>query len=257
LCLGEKSSLGFLSPDCGKIEMIANLLLTLAGYLSIGVLAAIGLHAKGLRTIDPSVAGAGAFFRVLVTPGLIALWPLMLYRWAQATRGEDPAPLPESFVSAKGLRRTHGFWIQLVAILIPLAAGAALATRRPEFPRPEPGFPKVGSEVAALPDVLEKRPGFFSDALPIDAMFRGDASGARQIELSVRDDLPAPKAALFWKSQGAASDKDGLSGAAFLGLIRGPGTHRFRLPAGVDPAAGTFFVYSLGHGEMMGSSKRG
>jgi hypothetical protein len=35
----------------------------------------------GLTRIDHGAKGAGLGFRLLILPGLIALWPLMLIRW--------------------------------------------------------------------------------------------------------------------------------------------------------------------------------
>ena len=50
-------------------------------YLLIGVLAAVALQVSGLKRLDPAVTESSRGFRVLIFPGLVALWPLMLKRW--------------------------------------------------------------------------------------------------------------------------------------------------------------------------------
>jgi hypothetical protein len=37
--------------------------------------------ALGVARIDNGAKGAGIAFRLLILPGLIALWPLMIIRW--------------------------------------------------------------------------------------------------------------------------------------------------------------------------------
>ncbi len=53
------------------------MLLFLAIYLAIGALLAIPLAFRGINTIDPAAANGSLPFRLLIIPGLIALWPLM------------------------------------------------------------------------------------------------------------------------------------------------------------------------------------
>ncbi len=49
-------------------------------YLIIGVIAAIAIHAVFLPKMDSRTEGAGVFFRLLITPGLVLLWPIMLLK---------------------------------------------------------------------------------------------------------------------------------------------------------------------------------
>ena len=44
-------------------------------YAAVGGLVATYLLARGLRRIDPAAAAAGVGFKLLVLPGLVALWP--------------------------------------------------------------------------------------------------------------------------------------------------------------------------------------
>jgi hypothetical protein len=59
----------------------AQLLLDLAaGYAGLGMAVAVAFLLLGLDRIDPAARGAYAF-RPLLLPGLVLLWPLVLWRW--------------------------------------------------------------------------------------------------------------------------------------------------------------------------------
>jgi hypothetical protein len=61
---------------------IANLLVTLAhGYLILGLLFAMAFVTRAVNRIDPLAPAAPWTFRVLVTPGTVVFWPLLLVRW--------------------------------------------------------------------------------------------------------------------------------------------------------------------------------
>ena len=53
----------------------------LAAYMIIGVVFAIPFLLVGVQRIDVQARGAGAGFRLLIFPGVAALWPLLLRRW--------------------------------------------------------------------------------------------------------------------------------------------------------------------------------
>lgn len=61
-------------------------LLTL--YASIGVLFSLVFVMLGVGRVDVAARGASLGFRVLILPGVAALWPLMLRRWGSA----EPPP---------------------------------------------------------------------------------------------------------------------------------------------------------------------
>ena len=97
------------------------------GYAVVGAVAAIALHAVGLRRIDPAVRGAGVTFRLLVTPGIVALWPWLVVRWVRA--GAKGATQPESGPGAARLRSSHRVLVLALAVAVPIALAVALATR--------------------------------------------------------------------------------------------------------------------------------
>lgn len=50
-------------------------------YVALGVLFAVPFVVKGVGRIDP-VAREGTWgFRLLIVPGVVALWPLLAKRW--------------------------------------------------------------------------------------------------------------------------------------------------------------------------------
>ncbi len=50
-------------------------------YLGCGVLFAIPFLARGAAAIDPAAREGTWGFRVIVLPGVVALWPVLLRRW--------------------------------------------------------------------------------------------------------------------------------------------------------------------------------
>jgi hypothetical protein len=63
--------------------MIAAVLLVFFGaYLLCGFLFALPFAFLGVRRIDPHAAHGFWGFRLLIIPGAMALWPILLRRWA-------------------------------------------------------------------------------------------------------------------------------------------------------------------------------
>lgn len=59
----------------------ATLLITLGIYLAGGLVFAIPFALVGAKRIDPHAAHGSWGFRLLIIPGTLALWPLLLRRW--------------------------------------------------------------------------------------------------------------------------------------------------------------------------------
>ena len=60
----------------------AELLATaLEAYAATGLLFACVFVAFGIKQVDPLVRGSSIGFRLIVLPGVAALWPVMLRRW--------------------------------------------------------------------------------------------------------------------------------------------------------------------------------
>ena len=50
-------------------------------YVVAGVAFALMFLARGVTRLDPRVAGAPKTLRLLILPGIVALWPLFAWRW--------------------------------------------------------------------------------------------------------------------------------------------------------------------------------
>ncbi len=58
-------------------------------YALLGVVFALAFVTIGVKRIDSRANGSGAAFRLLIFPGSVAFWPLLLYRWI-AGKSEPP-----------------------------------------------------------------------------------------------------------------------------------------------------------------------
>ena len=50
-------------------------------YALTGLLFAIAFVALGVRRVDPAASGSSIAFRLIILPGVAALWPVLLGRW--------------------------------------------------------------------------------------------------------------------------------------------------------------------------------
>lgn len=72
-------------------ERIAGLLVdALSLYVGFGIVFAVGFVCVGVKRIDSQAVGTGVGFRILIFPGSVAFWPLLLRRWA---KGNTEPPL--------------------------------------------------------------------------------------------------------------------------------------------------------------------
>lgn len=63
--------------------------LLLGLYIALGVLTAVSVLMVGFPKIDLSARDGARGFKVLVFPGLVALWPLFVARWIRGS-GHPP-----------------------------------------------------------------------------------------------------------------------------------------------------------------------
>lgn len=72
-------------------ETLASWLVTLLTvYAAVGLVFAVAFVTKGVGKIDEGAEDGTRGFRVLIFPGAVALWPLLLGRWRRGG-GEPPA----------------------------------------------------------------------------------------------------------------------------------------------------------------------
>ena len=83
----------------------AILLTVLGAYLAFGLLFAVPFAFIGAKRIDPQAADGSWGFRLLIIPGAMACWPLLLRRWASGVtvppEQNDPHRLSATMKKAK------------------------------------------------------------------------------------------------------------------------------------------------------------
>jgi hypothetical protein len=55
-------------------------------YLAAGLVFAIPFVTKGVTQIDEGAAGSKWGFRVIIIPGVMVFWPLLLRKWMKASK---------------------------------------------------------------------------------------------------------------------------------------------------------------------------
>ncbi|NUM54885.1 MAG: hypothetical protein HUU46_14660 [Candidatus Hydrogenedentes bacterium] len=214
-------------------------------YLALGAVATLALHARGLRILDHATAGAPISFRVLVTPGLIALWPIMLCKWRKAARGGDGAGRPDAPIPALRLRQIHGIAIRLLALLIPVAVGAAVMVRAPVAVI---GGANPLTDAPPLRDVALERSHAF-EGFPIVLRVRTDDLGSWQVELDAERELDTPALGLYWLDGPGESIVPGTG--VYLGNVWGPGARRFAVDGERLSKGGSLVLYSFADAEVV------
>jgi hypothetical protein len=53
-------------------------------YAALGALFSIAFVARGVSRMDGQAAGTGLGFRLIILPGVTALWPVLFHRWIRA-----------------------------------------------------------------------------------------------------------------------------------------------------------------------------
>ena len=65
-------------------ELLVNVFIV---YLLAGAVFAIAFVTVGVQTVDPAAANSSIGFRLIISPGVAALWPLLLMRWLARAKG--------------------------------------------------------------------------------------------------------------------------------------------------------------------------
>ena len=104
-------------------RMAATLLEFAGGYALIGLCTAAIFLVRGIDQADPNARGAWAF-RPLLIPGLVLIWPLVLWRWWRLARGENLAR------RHRPPRSAQDHLALALALLVPLILATALLARQ-------------------------------------------------------------------------------------------------------------------------------
>ena len=217
--------------------IVQAILLAVGVYAIVGIGVAVWLHGGEMSRRDATAVGGGWGFRLLVTPGIVALWPLLLAR---------PASLdPERTVSARTLRGRHRLMVQTLAVLLPILVGLAITTRPAPVLNTEP-LPEALRQPDPLAFVLREDTESFA-GYPVAARIRTDAARTVfQVELEVREPLAVRQPFLYFAATDGADHVDAAS--TFLGPVAGVGVHRFAFPASLVGRAGVLLIHDAAGG---------
>jgi hypothetical protein len=72
-----------------------------AAYVLAGLLFAVVFVSRGAVRVDPHLSGSSILVRLLILPGVAALWPLMARRWS----GGAEAPIERNAHRDAAMRR--------------------------------------------------------------------------------------------------------------------------------------------------------
>ncbi|HRK33255.1 MAG TPA: hypothetical protein PLJ47_01575 [Candidatus Hydrogenedentes bacterium] len=214
------------------VQMLLWMVLT---YLMFGAAAAIPVHAKGLNAIDHGVRGASLGFRVLVTPGLILLWPVVLLVWRKAAKGYAGTNEGKPTLTPSRLRKLHGLVARMLAVTLPLVVATALTVKQPKF---HSELPLVLQEPAALSAVVAES-NVIVNGVQVSCKVRSDSENEFQLELKLDRALGQPALGVYWQPESTPAER------VYLGAVWGPGTRRYRMTGTRVPSRGVVSVYSF------------
>lgn len=123
------------------IELVRLGWVLLAVYLTAGGLFCVAFQLRGLAKVDPAARGIGVGFRLMISPGVTALWPWVAWRWVRAKRGRAQDPAVDSVRTPRRLRTVHSLLWKVLAILVPVGLGVALWFRPAENHLPSSKLP--------------------------------------------------------------------------------------------------------------------
>ena len=72
----------------------AGLVLVLEVYAALGLVFALAFVSFGVQKSDPEAKGTKLGFRLLIIPGVMAFWPILLRRWASGVTEPPPEKEP-------------------------------------------------------------------------------------------------------------------------------------------------------------------
>ena len=66
--------------------MVEVVLIVILIYLLLGVLFVIPFLLKGLTKVDEGAHGGSIGFRIIIMPGVIVFWPVLLSKWMKSNK---------------------------------------------------------------------------------------------------------------------------------------------------------------------------
>ena len=62
---------------------------TVSVYLVAGGMFAAVFLTKGIMQVDEGASGSTTGFRIIILPGVVAFWPLLLKKWLKASKSKQ------------------------------------------------------------------------------------------------------------------------------------------------------------------------
>jgi hypothetical protein len=92
------------------LDAVSLAVAALEAYAVAGVVFAAAFLTWGIAQVDPRVVGAPWTLRVIILPGIVALWPLFARRWASGAAApiEDNPHRANARSAESNLRRPTG-----------------------------------------------------------------------------------------------------------------------------------------------------
>ena len=67
--------------------MISILLGIVGLYVMIGLVLGLAFVLRGINRVDEAAGDSAFIFRVVILPGCVGLWPIVLLKWINASKG--------------------------------------------------------------------------------------------------------------------------------------------------------------------------
>lgn len=196
----------------------------IALYLILGVVFAIAFVIKGVNEIDEGAHGSSIGFRIIIIPGVIVFWSVLLKKWMQRKDQNKEDQKPKYSFAIKPLRKDHFRIWQMLAILLPFIIIAAVVVR-PEFPKDKLLQP---STAKALPVILKTA----VNREDYEIYLRSNADTSElQLEWIDKKTLTYPSATIYKTTKG---DTD-ITNGKLIGRIEARGDYYFQLDSTFRP----------------------
>lgn len=70
-----------------RAVMMPILMMILGGYVLVGLFIGLGFVLRGVNRVDGVAGGSHFVFRIVILPGCVGLWPVVLLMWIRAGKG--------------------------------------------------------------------------------------------------------------------------------------------------------------------------
>ena len=212
----------------------------MAVYLFLGALLLLPFHARVLPQIISACKNTGISFRILITPGLVTLWPVALLAWRRqhhALPAHGPVERPLRLIT---LQRGHrAFWF---IALVPLLGFSAMVYGRydGQLLRNNVSESTIIRYGRVAPHMDGGR---LFPSLPANVRLVWRRAGY-QLRFDFDDQLSVPATGLYWAP--ALSESEQLpTSAVLLGILEERQLQWFPLPTAETFQSGFWIVYSF------------